>query len=159
MGISPYYFPDSKRAHSFTDCHVPCMKHLLFQGRGSDDRLLCHLPCLTNRSWVAQGRLQPSRSLCKPLKFVMLSSPSSPCSEPDIFQKASVPCAQDPTIRRHVGRAIETQSEMCHNGDICCYKLSAWGSYFLPQQNWLIHYIFPRSFCVYFVFIPLWWNG
>lgn len=111
MGVSLYYFPDSKRAHSFTDCHVPCMEHLLFHGRVSADRILCHLPCLTDRSWVAQGRLQPSRSLCRPLKFVMLSSPSSPCSEPDIFQKVSGPCAQDPAITRHVGRAIETQSQ------------------------------------------------
>lgn len=111
MGVSPYYFPDSKRAHSFTSCHVPCMERLLFHGRGSADRILCHLLCLTERSWVAQGRLQPSRSLNGPLKFVMLSSPSSPCSEPDIFQKASGPCAQDPAITRHVGRAIETKSQ------------------------------------------------
>lgn len=152
MGLVHTCFPDSKRAHSFTDCHVPCMEHLLFHGRVSADRTLCHLPCLTGRSWVAQGRLQPSRSLCRPLKFVMLSSPSSPCSEPDIFQKASGPCAEDPAITRHVGRAIETQSQPRKSaimGDICCYKLSGWGSYFLPQQNWLIRYIFPDHFCVY----------
>lgn len=111
MGVSPCYFPDSQRAHSFTGSHVPCMEHLLFHGRGSADRILCHLPCLTDRSWVAQRRLQPSRSLCGPLKFVMLSSPSSPCSEPDIFQKASGLYAQDPAITRHVGRAIETKSQ------------------------------------------------
>lgn len=79
--------------------------------RGYQLRTWGHSPCLANGIWVAQRMLHPSRSLCRLLKFVMPSSLSSTCCEPDTFQKASGPSAQVPAIIRNVGRATEAHSQ------------------------------------------------